>query len=94
METKLAQVVIFSSGNQRNTIFKLSDELGKKNCKCTLWIDLFTRKDNNAKFALLPTLLKKIPTFDFAIYLTLKKLLDGEKLNDNVKIVLSRMFEN
>lgn len=69
METKFAQVVIFSSGSQRNTISKLSEELEKKNCSCTLWTNLFTRQDDNSKFALLPTLLKKIPTFDFAIIL-------------------------
>lgn len=59
METKSAQVVIFSSGSQRNTILKLSEELGKKNCNCTLWTNLFTRQNDNSKFALLPTLLKK-----------------------------------
>lgn len=69
METKEVQVVIFSSGSQRNTIIKLSEELERKNCKCMLWTNLFTRQDDNSKFALLPTLLKKIPTFDFAIIL-------------------------
>ena len=69
METKSAQVVIFSSGSQKNTILKLSEELEKMNFDCTLWINLFTRQNVNSKFALLPTLLKKIPTFDFAIIL-------------------------
>lgn len=60
METKSAQVVIFSSGSQRNTILKLSEELEKKNCNCTLWTNLFTRQNDNSKFALLPTLSLRI----------------------------------
>lgn len=86
METKSAQVVIFSSGSQRNTILKLSEELEKKNCNCTLWTNLFTRQNDNSKFALLPTLLKKIPTFDFAIILatpddSVNRIRDGVEEN-------------
>lgn len=62
-------VVIFSSGNQYSTILQLSRKLESSKCKCTLWTDLFTRQNEDNKFALLPTLLKKIPTFDFAIIL-------------------------
>ena len=69
MENKKNNIVIFSSGDQRQTITKLSEKLECNMCKCTLWTNLFTRKNNNVKYALLPTLLKKIPTFDFAIIL-------------------------
>lgn len=63
------QIVIFSSGNQKETIAHLAFVLNQYNCQCTLWTELFTRQDEGQKYALLPALLKKIPTFDFAIIL-------------------------
>ena len=69
MDNKKINIVIFSSGNQQETISKLANKLESKSCNCILWTDLFTRKNNDAKYALLPILLKKIPTFDFAIIL-------------------------
>lgn len=63
------QIVIFSSGEQKETITRLASVLSQYNCECTLWTELFTRKNEDLKFALLPALLKKIPTFDFAIIL-------------------------
>lgn len=63
------QIVIFSSGEQKEAIANLASVLNQNNCQCTLWTELFTRQDEEQKFALLPALLKKIPTFDFAIIL-------------------------
>lgn len=63
------QVVIFSSGEQKEAISQLASVLNQDNCQCTLWTELFTRQDEDQKYALLPALLKKIPTFDFAIIL-------------------------
>lgn len=63
------QIVIFSSGEQKETISRLASVLDQYNCLCTLWTELFTRKNEDLKFALLPALLKKVPTFDFAIIL-------------------------
>lgn len=63
------QIVIFSSGEQKDTITQLANVLNQYDCQCTLWMELFTRQKEEDKFALLPALLKKIPTFDFAIIL-------------------------
>lgn len=63
------QIVIFSSGEQKDTITQLANVLNQYDCQCTLWMELFTRQKEKDKFALLPALLKKIPTFDFAIIL-------------------------
>ena len=53
------QIVIFSSGNQKETIAHLAFVLNQYNCQCTLWTELFTRQDEGQKYALLPALLKK-----------------------------------
>ncbi len=61
-------IVIFSSGeSERNgTLDRLTESLSESyNCYC--WRDLFTYANHTDQIALLPTLLKKIPTFDFAI---------------------------
>lgn len=63
------QVVIFSSGEQKNAISRLASALEQCGFECTLWTNLFTRQNEDQKYALLPSLLKKIPTFDFAIIL-------------------------
>lgn len=62
-------IVIFSSGAQKRFAQKIGSSLDQFGFTSTIWCDLFTRKDKSANFALLPTLLKKIPTFDFAIIL-------------------------
>ena len=63
------QVVIFSSGEQKKAISQLASALKQYGAECTLWTNLFTRQNEEQKYALLPSLLKKIPTFDFAIIL-------------------------
>lgn len=63
------QVVIFSSGEQKTAISRLASALEQCGFECTLWTKLFTRQNEELKYALLPSLLKKIPTFDFAIIL-------------------------
>lgn len=62
-------IVIFSSGSQKEIAQKIGLSLSQYGMTSTVWCDLFTRKDQSANFALLPSLLKKIPTFDFAIIL-------------------------
>lgn len=62
-------VILFSSGNteKRGILDFVKDELFKKGIKCSYWRDLFANAHDNNHIALLPTLIKKIPSFDFAI---------------------------
>lgn len=60
-------LIVFSSGEQKELSRHIEVELSKRGYKCYTWCDIFSRKDKMANYALLPTLLKKIPTFDFAI---------------------------
>jgi hypothetical protein len=66
-------IVVFSprvstmNGNM-NRILSFFNEERKEYCNCVSWETLFA-ETNNKKKALLPMLIKKIPTFDFAIIL-------------------------
>lgn len=62
-------VIIFSSGvsEKRGLVQWLKDELEKNDCNCFCWRDLFNNAKCQDHIALLPMLIKKIPTFDFAI---------------------------
>lgn len=63
-----ANVVIFSSGeSERNgNVLKVKNELAKY-CNCYDWRELFVNAKQSNSIALLPLLIKKIPSFDFAI---------------------------
>ena len=62
-------IVIFSSGvsEREGILFSLKFKLEKKGHKCLLWRDLFSTSLDISNIALLPMLIKKIPTFDYAI---------------------------
>lgn len=45
----------------------LRDELEDRGYVCSYWRDLFSKAKNAESIALLPTLIKKIPTFDYAV---------------------------
>lgn len=62
-------IVLFSSGiSERNGILKtLREKLEERGYVCSYWRDLFTNSYDLDNIALLPMLIKKIPTFDYAI---------------------------
>lgn len=80
-------VVLFSSGTsaEKGALRRVSEELEARGCNCFSWRDLF-RNAKNLHVALLPMLIKKIPTFDFAVLLgeghdTVTMLRKGEKIS-------------
>ena len=62
-------IVIFSSGisEKSGTLDSVVNNLSRKGYNCFCWRDLFKDANNKDNIALLPMLIKKIPTFDFAI---------------------------
>ena len=66
---KNTNVIIFSSGvsERRGLLQWLRGELETFGCQCFCWRDLFTNANHSDSIALLPMLIKKIPTFDFAV---------------------------
>lgn len=62
-------IVIFSSGvsEKSGTLANLIDGLTSKGYNCFCWRDLFKNAKDKNNIALLPMLIKKIPTFDFAV---------------------------
>ena len=62
-------IVLFSSGvSEKNGILDfVKTELDKLEYQCSYWRDLFANARDSNNIALLPMLIKKIPTFDFAV---------------------------
>ena len=62
-------IVIFSSGvsDASGLLGVVKAELQKRGHQCAIWRDLFGTANNMDQIALLPMLVKKIPTFDFAV---------------------------
>lgn len=62
-------IVLFSSGiSEKNGILNdVMDELKSRGYNCYYWRNLFSNANDQNHIALLPMLIKKIPTFDFAI---------------------------
>ena len=71
METTSQNIVIFSAGeSERNgNLEKVKATLEGGGHQCFGWRELFQGANDESAIALLPTLLKKIPTFDFAVVL-------------------------
>ena len=62
-------IVLFSSGisEQNGILAYVKEALEKQGYRCSYWRDLFSGANDTSNIALLPMLIKKIPTFDFAI---------------------------
>ena len=62
-------IVLFSSGvSEQNGILDfVKNELDSLGYQCSYWRDLFANARDSSNIALLPMLIKKIPTFDFAV---------------------------
>lgn len=62
-------IVIFSSGvsEQNGITEKIKNKLNQMGYNCMDWRGLFSFANNSDNIALLPMLIKKIPTFDFAV---------------------------
>lgn len=62
-------IVLFSSGvSEKNGILGfVKKELDSLEYQCSYWRDLFANARDSNNIALLPMLIKKIPTFDFAV---------------------------
>ncbi len=65
----MTNIVLFSSGvsEKNGTLDEISSSLRKRGYSCSIWRDLFSTAHNADKIALLPMLIKKIPTFDYAV---------------------------
>ncbi len=62
-------IVMFSSGvtEKNGVLFYVRDQLNEMGYSCTYWKDLFRHAHDEDHIALLPMLIKKIPTFDYAV---------------------------
>ena len=62
-------VVLFSSGiSEENGILEyVKEKLTDKGYSCVYWRDLFAGAHDMNNISLLPMLIKKIPSFDFAV---------------------------
>lgn len=66
---KKTNIVLFSSGVTEGSglLGAIKNNLEKKDYSCSDWRDLFTLARRADQIALLPMLIKKIPTFDYAV---------------------------
>lgn len=64
-------VIIFSAGEsvRNGNVAYIEQNLKRRNIMCYDWRELFTGAHDSEYVALLPSLAKKIPTFDFALIL-------------------------
>ena len=62
-------IILFSSGVSEGNgiLFAVRDAFEKLGYQCSYWRDLFRGANDPQNIALLPVLIKKIPTFDFAV---------------------------
>jgi len=62
-------IVLFSSGaSEKSGLLKMLQELlAQRGYNCSIWRNLFEHANDSNNIALLPMLIKKIPTFDYAI---------------------------
>lgn len=62
-------IIFFSSGisEQRGMLKCLKEEMERLGYQCSYWRDLFQYAYDPSNIALLPSLIKKIPTFDYAV---------------------------
>ncbi|MBQ6119564.1 MAG: nucleotide-binding protein, partial [Clostridia bacterium] len=62
-------IVLFSSGvSEKNGVLRALDTaLEQRGYVCEYWRDLFANANDAKNIALLPMLIKKIPTFDYAV---------------------------
>ncbi|MBR3299305.1 MAG: nucleotide-binding protein [Clostridia bacterium] len=66
---RVQNIVLFSSGiSEENGILAyIKSELERAGYSCSYWRDLFSHAKDATNIALLPMLIKKIPSFDFAV---------------------------
>ncbi len=66
---KNKNIVLFSSGisERKGILCAISRSLEKRGYTCSYWRDLFDDAKDQTNIALLPMLIKKIPTFDYAV---------------------------
>ena len=62
-------IIMFSSGisEHNGILLYVKEALEKQGYSCSYWRDLFRGANDTRNIALLPMLIKKIPTFDFAL---------------------------
>lgn len=88
-------IILFSSGisEKSGLLDMVMQELESRNFHCYCWRDLFRNAKNQGQIALLPILIKKIPTFDFALLIC-----EGHDhttiLRDGVRTELGVMRDN
>ena len=62
-------VILFSAGESLDKVNFIRDRLAPHGIRCFGWRELFTTAHDSSRIALLPNLIKKIPSFDFALIL-------------------------
>lgn len=86
-------VIIFSAGEsvRSKKVEYIQKQLAKNNVCCLDWRELFKGANRTDQIALLPALMKKIPTFDFALifaegvdHVTMRKTETYTVMRDNV----------
>lgn len=65
----MKNIVIFSSGiSEKNGVLNIiKNKLESNGHRCSVWRDLFSTSNDISHISLLPMLIKKIPTFDYAV---------------------------
>lgn len=66
---KNQNIILFSSGvsEESGLVAFVTEQLHKRGFNCYCWRELFRNSNDHNAIALLPMLIKKIPTFDFAV---------------------------
>ena len=66
---KNRNIILFSSGvsEQNGVLGEVRTALARRGYCCSDWRELFASANDANRIALLPTLIKKIPTFDYAV---------------------------
>lgn len=69
MMNQSSNIILFSSGisEQSGLVGDVISQLEQRGFRCHCWRDLFRSSNDRNAIALLPMLIKKIPTFDFAL---------------------------
>lgn len=95
-ESRRQNIIIFSAGTseQNGNLKRVKSFFSEEKYRCSDWRELFTNAKNKQSISLLPMLIKKIPTFDFAIILgdgvdALKKF-RGRKIKRKERIRIMR----
>ena len=85
-------IIVFSSGaaDENGRLDRVMDKLRKHGHNPTKWRNLFANASDETNKVLLPSLIKKIPTFDFAVIIGDKADLVCKFRNNDAEMAIMR----